>query len=289
MIYGVVSLVFFLLMRKKINWVIQLAFIVCIPFFGIILLLFLYKDTKNENGLPNWLIQKMEDDQGDILQKDKADVHQVVPFQDALIFNDNQLKRKMLLNLLKKDSFQNVSLLRAALENEDTETSHFAATAILDTKSKIGLSIQQLEVELDKDPYNLEKLISISKLLFNSLEIEFVDHQTKKKYLYNYTTILERIIELDPFNPSFFIKKIESDLELGEYQNARDYCKLFRQSCPDHEESYFQSMKLYHKLQDQAGFDQTLDDLRNAPIKMSQQGLQKLRFWIEGEGHEDKV
>ncbi|MBM7570005.1 hypothetical protein [Aquibacillus albus] len=286
-IYAVVSTLVFWLMRKKINWIVRLAFIVCIPVFGIILLIFLYFNKKEANSLPDWLIQISDDDDEEILQKDQhASVSNVIPFKDALMFNDNQLKRKMLLNMLKKDSFQNTHLLRAALENEDTETSHFAATAIMDTKSKLGNSIQDLEVELDKDPINLNKLIEMSQLLKNYLEVELVDHQTIRKYRYTYSGVLERILELNPYNEECFIKKIDNDLELGEYQNARYYCDLFRHYFPGNEESYFQTMKLYYQLKDDAGFQQTVHELRNSSIKLSQKGLSKLRFWIQGEANE---
>ena len=65
-------------------------------------------------------------------QTDYETEKEFVPLEEALIISDVQDKRRALLNVLKADVSNNMKSLVKALDNEDSETAHYAASALMD-------------------------------------------------------------------------------------------------------------------------------------------------------------
>ena len=57
-----------------------------------------------------------------------------IPFQDSLYFSDNKDKRAYLIYILKKDFIKHIKGLQKAIESDDSETSHYAAAALMEIK-----------------------------------------------------------------------------------------------------------------------------------------------------------
>src|SRR4030042_1776780 len=54
-----------------------------------------------------------------------------VPLEDSLNFSDNKSKRAYLIYILKKDFISHIKGLQKAIKSQDTETSHYAAAALV--------------------------------------------------------------------------------------------------------------------------------------------------------------
>lgn len=74
----------------------------------------------------------------------------LVSADEALILNESKIRRKLIIDLVKESSTDYISILKKALENEDTEVSHYAATAIAEFKNYFISTIQQKSVEYEK-------------------------------------------------------------------------------------------------------------------------------------------
>ena len=60
----------------------------------------------------------------------------ITPMQEALVVSDVKRRRKMLLDVLKKDIRRSLGSIAIALNNPDSETSHYAASVIMDALSE---------------------------------------------------------------------------------------------------------------------------------------------------------
>ncbi|WP_102275136.1 PLD nuclease N-terminal domain-containing protein [Cytobacillus massiliigabonensis] len=268
--------------RRQVS--VKMMILLFCPFFGMIFLYFMFHQLKSdEYSIPEGMI-KREKEQSDILQKiDVEKETSIVPMKDALLLNDNQTKRRMLMNLLKNDTFNHIEILQTALQNDDSETSHYAAAAIQDIKGKLLNAIAQMEFQLEEYPNDLKLLISFGQVIKNYLNTGFLDDRTEKRYRYQYTQILERMIEIDPNEKKYYIEKINCDLDLGELKTAEKYCRIFLDQCSNEEESYFMAMKLYYSMKNQIKFQEVLLLLRQSSVRLTPQGLSKIRFWLHGE------
>lgn len=269
------------------NWGTQLLILAFSPFIGPVILYYMFKKEKGRSdGLPEWLIKKkLIEERKALVRPDEERERNVVPFDDVLLLNDNKMKRKMLLDLLKNESLQSIDFLKTAIQDEDTETSHYAATAISDVKRKLLSAMQKLEAQIDQDPYDFSLVSSYCEVLKQYIEIEFLDERTKERSMYNYSLALEKLIEIKPREKEYYIEKINCDLQLKEFEKANDYSKLFLNYCSDCEEAYFLSMKVYFLLKNKQEFEETLQLLRNSPVRLSSQGLKQIRFWLQGDSN----
>ena len=80
-----------------------------------------------------------------------------VPMEEALKINDYELRRKMVMDTLKEDNtLDYLNVLKEALENEDSETSHYASSIIMLLQEKTQKQILAKEKALEEDPENQE-------------------------------------------------------------------------------------------------------------------------------------
>jgi hypothetical protein len=271
--------------RKRKNWLSQLLILTLCPGIGIVILFEMNREYKNKTTkMPDWLIKKPDNAEKDmvLIKPDIEKELSVVPMNDTLILNDNRLKRRALLNLLKTETIENVDILTNALTNGDSETAHYAATAIMEIKRKMLNSIHALERLAEAKSADIQTLTAYAEALKRYISSNLLDEQSKKIYLYKYSFLLEKLIEIIPQEKSNYIDKINCDIELKEFETADIYCQKFIRYCGNEEEAYFTSMKYYYLMKDKANFDRVISQLKSTSINLSPEGLKVLRFWLNG-------
>ena len=85
------------------------------------------------------LLEPLEDD---ILWKTVKNHHEVgniVPLEEALIINENNTKRRMMLDALYDDPLKYLDVLLVASHNEDVETAHYATTTLSHSQKKFQI------------------------------------------------------------------------------------------------------------------------------------------------------
>ncbi|QOR66401.1 hypothetical protein IM538_22000 [Cytobacillus suaedae] len=276
------------LYRCKKKWLVKLLILLFFPLVGFILIHLMdskskKQSTKLNTTIPLNMLQQATKTEVTIFKEDVDKEINIIPIEDALLLNEKKVKRMMLLDLFKEESFQNMDALQLALENEDTETSHYAASAIMEIKRKLLNAMQSLEVQVAEHPADLSVLTSYSEVIKQYIQSGFLDDKTLKKYTYSYSNLLEKMIELDPHIEGYFIEKIASDLRLKEYEKAHSFCNLFIQLHPVCEDAYFLDMQINFTLKNAEGLQKSIDRLRNSSVKLSPSGLSSLRFWLQGE------
>lgn len=289
--YAIVCMIYVYLFqyKRKKTWLASFLLIFWFPLFGFFINYFMYRHFKSNKPLKTGDFPQMDTEEGAVVSFIKEDVNverNVIPIEDALILNENKVKRRVLLNLLKEESIQNMEALKFALENDDSETSHYAATAIMEIKRKLLQSMQELEAHLNENPNDIQILSSYREVIKQYINSGFLDEKTHRKNKYLYSSVLEKMIEIEPNEANYFIEKITSDLSLAEYQKARDFCDLFLSLHPFCEEAYFLDMQINYSIRDLHAFSNSIDRLRNSNVRLSPNGLSRLRFWLQGEWNE---
>lgn len=215
----------------------------------------------------------------------------VVPLQEALLVNDLSTRRRVMIDLLKMDSLEYLDVLKMAVSNEDTETSHYAVSAIMEVKRKLTLGLQQLSVQYEEnkdDPYVLR---SYADVLKNYMRSGFLDEQTLVKHNHIYSMVLGRLLEINPEYEEAYAEKINADLDLGQYAVAENTARRYLERFPRSEDAYLSLMKVYFTVR---SFDQlktTVEELKSSPVRFSHQALTLVRFWSEGveDGFESQI
>ena len=133
-------------------------------------------------------------------------------------------RRRVMIDLLKQDSLDYLEVLQMAVGNEDTETSHYAVSAIMEMKRKIVINLQELAVKFEENKRDAHVLHSYAEILKSYMRSGFLDERTRIKYSYTYTNVLKLLIEQVPEAAEAYVDKIRTDLELEEYAEAEANC-----------------------------------------------------------------
>ncbi|MFC0905920.1 hypothetical protein ACFHWD_14685 [Clostridium sp. MT-14] len=266
----------------------EFLIVLLIPVFGIAYFIFIsiFKRFKSdsEGVISNYSRYIRENIPYNVVRAGTmADEMNVIPVREALILNDSKIKRKLLIDVIKKNSTENIPILKKALENSDTEVSHYAAVAITEFRNYFINTIQKVSVEYENDKKNVDTLISYINIVKEYIKSGLLDKKSLKKYKYLYSKRLEELLEMYDLEEKYFVDKINCDMELGNYTSAKEYCIKFYEAHSDSDEAYVMQMKLYYVLKDFRNFKRVLDKLKQSSLQFSNKTLNIVRFWIAGE------
>lgn len=273
-----------LLFRQK-GAVLQAMILIGCPLVGTLIILAMLKKPEQNGKLPEWQFHREEYKDISIQFPNSEIETNVIPFLDALTLNDNATKRKALIGLLKKEFLQQSEALELALTSEDTETSHYAATALQEAKSQLVKEMKFFERSLIEDSTNIDVLKKYVEVLKQTIQMEFLDPRTQKKYMYRYLGTLSELLNLKPSNSSFYYnEKIAIALELGEFQQALETALSYLKQFPHTEDAYFAALDVHFHMRNKEAFLQLVKKIRASSIRLSPGRLNQLRYWTQGGG-----
>jgi hypothetical protein len=273
------------LKKKRENGLIKALVITFLPVFGFVLVHYLFKPNKS---IQQNQVLEVENRLGTIDKQGHLNIIQpinieeevnLVPIQDALLLNENKIKRKLLIHSLKENSIQNTKILEKALQNEDSETSHYAASAIMEMKRRLQNSIQELGVQLNECPEDVEIMSTYAEVISQYLKSGFLDEGRFKYFESLLSTILEQIITSGHGQKQHYVDKINNDLSLQQYEKAAYYCDKFMEEHPHEEMAYIMAMKLHYSLRNSNQLQRIISTLKKQPVSLSPNALRIVRFW----------
>lgn len=231
--------------------------------------------------------------QDDEVYEERPNIEQemnVIPVKEVLAINDATEKRQFILSIIKEDMGANYKMILPALQDSDSETSHYAAAMAMEIQSKGRKKILQLERQLQSEWQDEKQTIQEIKLvkeLLDALEdylnsgvlTEKDEILSKQKYI----SIMNNIEKSELFDQSYYLNVIEYMIEMGKYSEAIMIIeKQMKQEVTQN--LYEKLLKIYYLTGNEEKLIQTITEIRNSSITLSAEGLQQLRFWMKQEG-----
>ncbi|WP_025698459.1 hypothetical protein [Paenibacillus forsythiae] len=280
---------FFLRFRRSMpEAAVRLAFAAAFPLIGFLLPLFWRQRRRfDESGriqtLETYLRQDEQVDPFKVSHLSEAEKElNIVPLEEALLVNDLTSRRRTMINLLKQDATEYLEVLRMAVSNEDTETSHYAVSAVVEIKRKLNHSLQEFSVRYETSRDDAHFLASYAGVLQNYMRSGFLDGSTLLQLKHSLAEVLRHWMDADPGSFEAHEQKVKIELELGNYISAEQAAVLMMERFPHREESYLAQMNLYFALRSPQRFNQALQALKQSPVRLSNDALKLVRFWSEG-------
>ena len=150
-----------------------------------------------------------------------------VPLEDSLNFSDNKSKRAYLIYILKKDFVSHIKGLQKAIKSQDTETSHYAASALMEIKKQFEILLATTGENYKNNKDDISAIQEYVNTLKKYLKSGLADKVDYYNYLEKYSATLSELLSRHITNEVYFVDKINCDLELRDYKSAEDFCKKF--------------------------------------------------------------
>lgn len=205
----------------------------------------------------------------------------IVPIGEALLVSDPARRRRSVLELLKRDVFQYLDHLRDALQNDDAETVHYAATALTDLKGKLMGAIRDLEANLERSPDDPQLLRTYVEVLQKYIRVGFLDDRAVYRYRHKLSQALGRLAERLPDDVAVYVDKVNNDLAIGLWQEAEQTALRCLERFPDREEPYLALMNIYYAIRSREKLENVLAELQRSGVRLSKEGWEVVRFWRE--------
>ncbi|MCI8455161.1 MAG: hypothetical protein HFE84_11195 [Lachnospiraceae bacterium] len=281
----IICLVLFMLMKAGIlagsRMGMGLAWL--IPVWGPLCLLVLElrsrgdKEVRGESGTDKLKIN--DEIYRSILMEEGAPEDRVVPLEEALLVNDTRMRRELMMEIMYGDPRQYVSQLQEARMNDDTEVVHYAVTALTELQKEYDLKFQELDRRMAEKPEKEELLDSCLALLEQYIGIGLLEGNAKSVQMQRYSGLLEKKIRSGRAELSWYLKKIDADLNLGEYDHAYAAIETVLARWPKEEGGYLRLIRYYSHAQNRAGIDHVLNMLHRRNVFLSPEGRSVVRFW----------
>lgn len=205
-----------------------------------------------------------------------------IPMEEALLINNGAVKRKLLMDTAKESAYEYINFLRLAISDNDIETSHYAASLIMEIKRNLQNSLQTLSVLHEQTPESSAILEEYLKVVEKYYHSKLLDEKNEERYAFIYSKLLEEQLILRTADEHWLEEKIAIDFKLKQYRSAEKWIDAYYKSFPDSERPYLLLLRHYYQYGNQVLFDKALRLLKDSHIKLSPEGLDMVRYWSDG-------
>ncbi len=208
----------------------------------------------------------------------------VVPVEDAMAVSENVEKRSLLLNQLKKDIYSNYKELMAAENDRDSESAHYVAAAKMEVYRTQQKQWIQIFKKYEKNPKSAPQYIKVLDTLKDFIDSNLMSVKEQEMYKKRYCDLIEgkdmqEVVISDEQYTAYLIYLTD----LKKYEKAEDFWNKSRDYVRN-EICYMRMMEMFYEVRAEAKFKKCIKDLQtDATIRLSSNGLEKLRYWLKKE------
>jgi len=206
---------------------------------------------------------------------------QAIPLEEAFLVSDDKDKRKRLLFELKKDHISNFKMITKGLDNDDRETSHYAAAAITSAKADYDNDIREFDSKYNKDVDDLNVVRDYADYVYSYIKSDVLDPMEIKKYSYLYLDLLTNVKRPDDIlTAQDYTNIVSQAIVLNEFYVAERWAQLSHEKYSD-ESSYLNLLRVYYYTNRAEMFSKTLDEMRSSDIPLTSEGVALVRFFLK--------
>ncbi len=243
----------------------------------------------------SWLIQKIffrkevnlrelsfrKDMLHTILHPDEDKERNVVPVKEALLVSDTQDKRRVMLNVLKGEYEKSLTVITDALENPDTEISHYAASVITEVKSQFKVTVQTMQEQLKDYPDDPAMKVMLIDYIHEFLGKNVLSEIEAMTYITIYLNLMEELFVQDANSITGTMYKdiIYHLMASGQKDKAELWAKRALELRPADLDTYKGVLKYYYEVGNKNVFYNVLGQLKASDIVLDRETLDIVRFF----------
>lgn len=210
---------------------------------------------------------------------DESDEINLIPMEEAIMINDKENLRNLLLTVLRGDVKKSINAVTKALNSSDSEASHYAASAIMDIMNEFQKTLQKFYAQMDAEPDDTEVMVLYINYLSEMLGAGFLSELEEKTYIYSLQKVCERLFHADPtqLKPMHYTALISLLTKINDLQSSELWIQRFTTNYPDHIEMYRCALHHYFSIKDKIHFFEYMNRLKHSNIPIDNDMLELIR------------
>ena len=203
-----------------------------------------------------------------------------VSMKEALQFNSYGYRRNMIMQILmEEDPLQYLDVLQQALNNDDTETSHYASTIIMELQRKMQEEISAARFAFERDPENMEKAKASEQILYRVVMSELFDDHNRALLVHEYQDVIHAIMDHGAMNEICYRHDLDVLIAMKNMTEADRISKLYMERYPESEDALGYVMKCLIASRNGAGMQELIRKLPSLPVTLTQKTLPYVRMF----------
>ena len=217
------------------------------------------------------------------LHPDEERERNLVSVEEALAITDKENLRELMLNVVRGDVRNSLASLSMALNSEDSETAHYAASVLQDILNDFRANVQKRYQEILQGSDN--RVLLAAELIDYMTQVleQKVFTRLEQKSM---TDLMEQVCEIlykedkEKMMSSHYEAVSMRLLDVRDYEKCRKWCERAAVQYPGVLSSYTCRLKLYFSCEDRENFFQVLDELKKSNIVIDNETLEMIRVFL---------
>ena len=216
------------------------------------------------------------------LKADEERVRNMVPLEEALAINENKDLRTVMMNMVKGEIQDSLAAIALALDSEDSESSHYAASVMTDELNEFRRRVQALSWEIlqeEEDETEYEEMLI--DYMNQVLKLRIFTIIEQRRFVHIMADTAEKLRQKD--QSKLKEEQYESVclrlLEIEDYTDSEKWCAWLAEQYPERLSAYTCRLKLYFTLQNKEAFFTTLNDLKKSDVVIDRETLELIRVF----------
>jgi len=204
-----------------------------------------------------------------------------VALQDAMRLSSIHDLRRLLINVMKYNSRMSLTSVAEAINSPDTETSHFAASAIQDALSEFRGTAQRFISDMEKYPEDVEINLQALDYIYDGLMLKIMTPIEYQAYVYTENNVAENLFQHNIWfmTATHYLRMTELMISVPDYDLADRWVRRAMEFRPQELDTYKARLRLHFARGDRAAFLKCMEEFTNTDIKADQEMLEQIRLY----------
>ncbi len=169
--------------------------------------------------------------------------------EGSLYHGDTDEKKHAVIHFSSDSLAVKVRVLRKALNDEDPEVIHYAASTLNHIEQELLNRITELKKELQHSS-KADRLKELASLSWDYILSGYISGEVKQAYLQQYLDVIDRLEKTQGSNFDTLLQKADAKLELGNLSQAKELYLQLVEKKPAEFIPYYKQMLIAYQKQD---------------------------------------
>lgn len=207
----------------------------------------------------------------------------IVPLEEAIEITNTDDLRDLMMNVVRGDIRNSLASISLALNSQDTETAHYAASVLQDALNDFRINVQKqyqlVTEESDRQVVYAEALVEYMNQVLE--QRVFTDMEQK-----DYVSIMDKVCEVlyekgrERMMSSHYEAISLRLLETEDFDNCQKWCERAEYQYPNTLATYTCQLKLYFNSGQKTRFFEVLDALKHSAVVIDSETLELIRAFL---------
>lgn len=216
-----------------------------------------------------------------VLPPDKEVEMNYVPFEDAMAVADTGNLRRLLIDLLKHNDRQMLASIPNAINNSDTEVSHYAAAAILNILSDFRANLHNLLLNMRQYPDNVSLNLLILDYIYQMLNLNLMNDSEQRSTIYTENEVAETLFSrhLWFMKAEHYLRMTDLMISIGDFPLAERWADRAWEYCANQLCAYKARLHVYYAEKRTDAFFACIEELKKTDIAVDKEILDLFRLY----------